>query len=181
MNISLVQASLRSSGLAALLVALFLVDSSLFAAPLAAAASVDAGRLPPPAGRKIDFAKNIQPILDDNCYECHGAKKQEHDLRLDQRTTALKGGESGPALVAGKSAESLLIHAVAGLKVDLARMPKKRDALTAEKIGLLRAWIDQGAVWPDNVPAETKDPKDHWAFKAPVRPNLPEPKNKKWI
>ena len=137
--------------------------------------------MPPPAAGKIDYVKEIQPIFAHNCYECHGPKKQEHDLRLDQRTTALKGGESGPAFVAGNSANSLLIHAVAGLKEDLARMPKKRDPLTAEQIGLLRAWIDQGADWPENAPAETKDPSKHWAFKAPVRPNIPELRNKKWV
>src|SRR2546430_8049148 len=129
--------------------ALLFASSSLLS-PTTEAAKVE-NKLPPPVDRKIDFVKDIQPIFANNCYECHGPKKQEHDLRLDQKTTAFKGGESGPAFVAGKSAESLLIHAVAGLKADLARMPKKRDPLTSEQIGLLRAWIDQGAIWPENA------------------------------
>src|ERR1051326_4983036 len=144
------------------------------------ARAVDANSLPPPANQKIDFLKDIQPIFADRCYECHGPKKQEHELRLDQKASALKGGESGPALVAGKSADSLLIRAVAGLHKDLARMPKKRDPLSAEQIGLLRAWIDQGADWPENVADAAKDPKNHWAFKAPIRPNVPAVKNPKW-
>src|SRR6185436_9940466 len=82
--------------------------------------------------------------------------------------------------VAGKGAESLLIQAVAGLKADLARMPKKRDPLTAEQIGLLRAWIDQGADWPENV-AETKDPRQHWGFKPPLRPEVPAVMNAKRV
>ena len=179
-NINPVQASFRLFGPAAfLLVALAPGSSNLFQ-PGSAAAGIDARRLPPPANRKIDFARDIQPIFANNCYECHGPKKQEHDLRLDQKTTAFKGGESGPAFVAGKSADSLLIHAVAGLKEGLARMPKKRDPLTAEQIGLLRAWIDQGAEWLERVSAESKDAKEHWAFRAPVRPGVPEPKNKAW-
>ncbi len=135
-------------------------------------------KLPPPVDRKIDFVKDIQPIFANHCYECHGPKKQEHDLRLDQKATASKGGESGPAFVAGKSAGSLIIQAVAGLKTDLARMPKKRDPLGAEQIGLLRAWIDQGADWPESAAADAKDPRQHWAFKPPVRPHVPAVKNK---
>ena len=172
------QASLRFFVRARWFVALLLATSSLFV-PTTEAAKVE-NKLPPPVDRQIDFVKDIQPIFANNCYECHGPKKQEHDLRLDQKTTASRGGESGPAFVAGKSAESLLIHAVAGLKADLARMPKKRDPLTTEQIGLLRAWIDQGADWPENV-ADAKDPRQHWAFKPPIRPKVPAVKNKNWV
>ena len=93
----------------------------------------------------IDFAKDIQPIFSTSCYECHGPDKQKAGLRLDDKQAALKGGDSGPLLIPGKSAESLLIQAVLGSKKDLARMPKKKDPLTAAQIALLKAWIDQGA------------------------------------
>ncbi len=159
-----------------------LLIPALFAAACTAshgAAPFEAGKLPPAASRPVDFAHDIQPILADHCYQCHGPKKEEATLRLDLKDRALKGGESGPVIIAGKSAESLLIQAVSGLKDDL-KMPKKGDPLTAEQVGLLRAWIDQGATWPNEIVDVTKDPKNHWAFKAPVRPSQPETKNRQW-
>src|SRR5438128_685492 len=98
----------------------------------------DATKLPPAATRPIDFARDIQPIIAEHCYQCHGPKKEEATLRLDLKERAFKGGESGPVIIPGKSAESLLIQAVSRLKEDL-KMPKKGDPLTAEQIGLLRA------------------------------------------
>src|SRR5881409_1913718 len=59
--------------------------------------------LPLPATRQIDFVQDIQPILTNSCYECHGAEKQKGGLRLDQKAAAFKGGDSGPVLVPGKS------------------------------------------------------------------------------
>ena len=136
---------------------------------------------PAPPGT-IDFAKDIQPIISASCYECHGQEKQKAGLRLDDKQSALKGGDTGPLFVAGKSAESLLIQAVLGTKKDLERMPKKKEPLTPEQIGLLKAWIDQGAVWPDSaVAGKRKDFSKHWAFKAPVRPKIPEIKNNRTI
>src|SRR5689334_11183039 len=99
-----------------------------------------AAELPPPVSRQVDFAKDIQPIFAEHCYACHGPDKQEAQFRLDTKEIALKGGELGPAITPGKSAESLLIQAVSGIKPDLI-MPKKGERLTAEQIGLLRAWI----------------------------------------
>ena len=72
-----------------------------------------------------------------------------------------------------------MIHLVSGLDPDLI-MPQKGDRLTAEQIGLLRAWIDQGAAWPESASVKAVDPRNHWAFKAPVRPPVPSVKNKKW-
>jgi len=141
----------------------------------------DPGKLPPPANRPIDFGKDIQPIFADTCYECHGPEKQKAGLRLDQKAAALKGGDSGAILSAGKSAESLLIQVVAGLKEDIARMPKKKEPLTTDQIALLRAWIDQGAVWPETVASNAKDWHKHWAFKAPIRPKIPQVKNPGWV
>ena len=144
------------------------------------AADLNFSKIPPAANHKVDFEKEIQPIFSEHCYQCHGAKKQEASLRWDKKTMALQGGESGPAIVPGKSADSLMIQAVAHLRDDL-KMPKKGEPLSVEQIGLLRAWIDQGAVWPENESAvATKDPKQHWAFTAPVRQKIPAVKNKKW-
>ncbi len=142
------------------------------------ALALPGAELPPAATRPIDFVKDVQPLLAKHCYECHGEKKQKAELRWDVKSAALKGGEHGPAVVPGKSAESLMIQLVAGLKGADVRMPAKGEPLSAEQIGLLRAWIDQGAVWPEGVDvAKLTDKRDHWAFKAPVRPALPAIRN----
>ncbi|MCI0533751.1 MAG: PSD1 and planctomycete cytochrome C domain-containing protein [Verrucomicrobiales bacterium] len=156
-----------------------LMFALVFTASRGAAADAAGSELPPAASRSIDFAKDIQPIFEKNCYDCHGAKKQEAAFRLDQKDVALKGGELGPAIIPGKSAESLLIQAVAGLKDDLV-MPKKGERLTIEQIGLLRAWIDQGADWPESLANRDEGWRNHWAFMAPRRPPLPEVQPKKW-
>jgi len=133
------------------------------------------------AAARVDFAKDILPILERNCFECHGPEKQKAGLRLDEKADALKGGDIGPLLVAGKSAESLLIQAVEGTKANLERMPRKRDPLPPEQIALLRTWIDQGADWPESASARSKTSREHWAFKPPIRPPLPEVKAKHWL
>jgi len=146
-----------------------------------AAANPSPAHLAGDASQRVDFATEIQPILSNSCFECHGELKQKGGLRLDEKTMALKGGDTGPLLVAGKSSESLLILAVTGAKEDLARMPKKRDPLTPEQIGRLRAWIDQGADWPEtSIAANRKDWRKHWSFKPPVRPKLPQVQNTRW-
>ncbi|MBI3876682.1 MAG: DUF1549 domain-containing protein, partial [Verrucomicrobia bacterium] len=131
------------------------------------AAEVDTSKLPPPVSRVVNFAKDIKPIFEANCFSCHGPQKQKSQLRLDRKSDALKGGDShAPDIVPGKSAESPLIHFVAGLVADL-QMPAKGDPLTREQIGLLRAWIDQGANWPDDGGDARKT---HWAFQPVKRP-----------
>lgn len=110
-------------------------------------AALCADDLPPPADRKIDFAKDVQPLFAKRCIECHGEKKKESGLRLDDRDEALNGGDSGPTWIEGKSADSLLIKYVGGLDPDVV-MPPKGDRLTRMQIAVLRAWIDQGADWP---------------------------------
>jgi mono/diheme cytochrome c family protein len=151
----------------------------IFAPPFAAT-SAEAAKLAS-AGRQIDFLKDIQPVFSNSCYECHGPEKQKGGLRLDQKEPALKGGDSGPLLVPGKSAESLLIQAVTGAKDDLARMPKKREPLSDEQIGLLRAWIDQGATWVETNVARRRDWRQHWGYKPPVRPSAPTVNDMRWV
>lgn len=107
-----------------------------------------AGKELPPASKKtgLTYDKDIKPIFEKSCVECHGDKKQKGKLRLDSLAAALKGGENGKAFVAGKSADSALVKAVARVVEDDAMPPEgKGKPLTAEQIGLIRAWIDQGA------------------------------------
>ena len=146
-----------------------LVGSFLISYPSAA---VDESQLPPAIRRPVDFAQDIQPILTEHCLECHGSNKQKGGFRLDDRDSALKGGETySPAIQPKDSAHSPLIHLVAGLVPDT-RMPAKGPALTAEQVGLLRAWIDQGAIWPETATRE--DPiTSHWSFRPVQRPAVP--------
>ena len=143
-------------------------------------AEEDAPKLPPAAGRAVDFAADVRPILAANCYSCHGPKSQKGDFRLDRKAAALKGGSDGPAIVPGKSADSDLILRVAGIEADDLMPPKdKGERLTDVQVGLLRAWVDQGAAWPDDS-AGKADPRDHWAFKPPVKAPLPATHREGW-
>src|SRR4051794_4154352 len=101
------------------------------------------------AAGAVDFARDVRPILEKSCFGCHGAEKQKAGLRLDVRAAALKGGESGPAIVAGKASDSLLIKLVQG-EDPYRLMPSKGDKLTAAQVEVLRAWVDAGAAWPDD-------------------------------
>ena len=83
------------------------------------AAAVDISKLPPAAARPVEFTKDIQPIFEASCWNCHGPRKSESGLRLDERAAALKGGDHGAVIVPGRSAESILIHAVAGVHEEL--------------------------------------------------------------
>jgi hypothetical protein len=138
-----------------------------------------AAELPPAATGTVDFVRDVQPILAQNCYNCHGAHKHESQLRWDNKEIALQGGEHGPDIIPGQSAESRMIQLVSGAAPDLI-MPQKGDRLTAQQIGILRAWIDQGAPWPASASVKAIDPRRHWAFKAPIRPPIPSVKNKNW-
>ncbi|HUR58804.1 MAG TPA: PSD1 and planctomycete cytochrome C domain-containing protein [Opitutaceae bacterium] len=137
-------------------------------------AGLDVSKLPAPFAAPVDYQRDIRPILEKNCYSCHGPDKHKSGLRLDLKADALAGGDSGKVIIPGKSAESILIHNVAGLDPD-AIMPPADDAdpLKTDEIAKLRAWIDAGAVWPDDAAGAAGKARDHWAFKAPVLPAVP--------
>jgi cytochrome c5 len=117
------------------------------AAVSATAADIDASKLPPASDKKgVTFAKDIQPLFERSCYKCHGAEKQKGKLRLDSLEATLKGGENGASIEKGNSAKSALVASVARLVEDEAMPPEgKGQAFSKEEVGLLRAWIDQGA------------------------------------
>ena len=96
----------------------------------------------------VDFDAQVRPILQARCLNCHAKGKYKGGLSLETREAALKGGESGPAIVPGKSRESLLLQLVDGLDPDR-RMPANGDPLPKDQVALLRDWIDQGASWPE--------------------------------
>src|SRR6266571_5636774 len=128
--------------------------------------------LPPPANHKIDFAREIKPIFEASCIKCHGRGRTKGEFSIENRATLLKGGESGPAIVPGKSAESRVIELVAGLDPD-SLMPQKGKRLTPEQIGLLRAWIDQGAAWDPGISFAKPPPANLF----PRKPELPPARN----
>ena len=126
--------------------------------------------------KSADFTRDVQPIFQARCILCHGSEVQMGGLRLDQRQSLLSGGKSGiPAIVTGKSAQSLLVRYISGLDPKLV-MPPTGERLNAEEISLISQWIDQGAVWPDEAqsskPADPA-PTDHWAFKRVHAPVVP--------
>src|SRR5204862_2549635 len=106
----------------------------------------------PVAANPVDYLRDVKLILAQHCTTCHGAVRQEASLRLDAASLIRKGGESGPALVAGKSAESLILDAVTGNGVT--RMPLEGEPLADPQIELLRRWLDQGPVAPAEKPPE---------------------------
>jgi mono/diheme cytochrome c family protein len=130
------------------------------------------------ADQAVDFARDIQPIFEEACYQCHGPKKSLGQLRLDNGNLALKGGISGAAILPGKARGSLLMRRLLGEGGE-ARMPMGGDPLKPEQLKLIRKWIDQGAVWP-GVEKRAELTK-HWAYLKPVRPDLPQVKNSAWV
>ncbi len=141
--------------------------------------------LPAAVDREVDYLSDVKPIFENNCYGCHGASKQKSGFRLDARDSALSGGDYGVDILPGNSEESPLIHYVAGIEKDIV-MPPSGDPLTEEEVGILRAWIDQGANWPESevVASVTHEVliegADHWAFQKPMRHPLPPVEKKDW-
>lgn len=135
------------------------------------------------------FERRIRPLLAEQCYECHSAraKKLKGGLRLDSREEAMKGGESGAAIVPGKPEESLLITAVRYHDKELRMPPPKDDAprkLSDAQIRDLEEWVRLGAPMPaDASSAAVTAPgsQAHWAFQ-PIRNRaVPEVKAAAWV
>ena len=120
------------------------------------------GELPPAADMTVDFNQHVRPILAAKCHSCHGEKQQQAGLRLDKRQNALRGGDYGPVIVQGNGAESKLIKKL--VTGDGGMQMPPTGPLEAEQIGVLRAWIDQGAEFGDvdfevAKPRKPVDPK----------------------
>lgn len=106
------------------------------------------------ARAEVDFTKQIAPLLEKRCVECHGPEKKKGKLRLDTRAEAFKGEE---VIVAGKAADSELYKRVILPMDDDDRMPNEGESLTKEQQDLLRDWINEGAKWPEDFVIATKD------------------------
>lgn len=136
------------------------------------------------------FEARIRPVLVDSCLQCHGEKKASGKLRLDSKAGMLKGGFSGPAIVPGKSKDSLLVKAIKHLDPEL-KMPTKGPKLTDVVIADFEKWIDMGAPDPrdgkgpspgasEGAGIDWRKARDFWSFQQPKMPPLPEVKNALW-
>ena len=125
------------------------------------------------------FETKIRPALVNSCLRCHGELKSSAKLRVDSREALVRGGESGPAIVPGMPAESLLIRAIQRHEDVSAMPPEKEKALTPTQIAAFVAWVNDGASWP----AKTArfEAARHWAFE-PIR-DVPVPavKDAAWV
>jgi uncharacterized protein DUF1553/uncharacterized protein DUF1549/cytochrome c/F5/8 type C domain-containing protein len=146
----------------------------LFLALYSAASSCVLAQISKSTGAKVDFNRDIRPILSENCYKCHGpddaARKAK--LRFDIRAEALKPAKSGLLpIVPGAPEKSELVARITAADPD-DRMPsiKSGKSLSPTQIDLLRRWISQGAPYAT-----------HWAYVNPVRPNLPQVRNQRWV
>ena len=151
---------------------------------LSVAALAQSNPLPAAAEREVNFSKDIEPILGSRCVLCHGSGQQMKGLRLDNRQDALRGGESGKVILPGNSAGSKLIHLVGAIDPDRV-MPPAGNQLTAEEVGTLRAWIDQGAKWALDEPVASKqttvaEESGHWSFRPLRRPPQPSVRKNDW-
>lgn len=123
-------------------------------------------------GKDTDlYSSDVQPLLQERCIACHGALKQEAELRLDTGALIRAGGDSGGAVSSDQPDQSLLIERVTADDTD-ERMPPEGEALSSEQIATLRDWIAGGAKSPDNEQPQA-DPREHWAFQVLIRPAVP--------
>lgn len=129
-----------------------------------------------PEGGEIDFVRDVRPIFEEHCYECHGPDKRKGGLRLTNRRDAFQPGDLGFPVIEPSSAELSPLYELLVSEDAEERMPKDEDPLPAAKVEILRRWIDQGAVWPDGV----DEGEAHWSYQRPTRPPRPEVGDGSW-
>jgi mono/diheme cytochrome c family protein len=133
------------------------------------------------------FESKVRPILVQRCTECHGPKKQEGGLRLDQRASALRGNDAGPVILAGQPDESRLVQVIRYADDDVQMPPTEK--LPEAEIDVLAEWIRNGAHWPaetdggastDGIPRREDGSIDfaqavaaHWSYRPVTRPAMP--------
>ncbi len=143
----------------------FFVASSLFAVSALLCQVTTAADAP---AQRIDFDRQVKPILQHHCSKCHAGSQSKGKLSINTREALLKGGSTDAAIVPGKADQSLLIELITSESPEL-RMPAESDALSAKQIAVLKAWINQGADWPKGFAFGSQTKKDV----KPRRPALP--------
>jgi Protein of unknown function (DUF1549)/Protein of unknown function (DUF1553)/Planctomycete cytochrome C len=125
-----------------------------------------------PVADRVDFVRDIQPLLLSKCTDCHSETVTKGGLRLDLKSAAFRGGDNGKTIVPHQSAKSLLIERIMSRDED--KMPRDGDSLSDSQVDLFKRWIDQGAPWPDGVDkAMVTDKYDWWSLRPLVRPAVP--------
>jgi hypothetical protein len=132
---------------------------------------------PPSAAEVAFFEKQIRPVLSEQCWSCHGPKKQNAGLRLDSRSAMLKGGENGPAIDEKLPGKSLLLKAIRH-EGDIKMPPKTK--LPIPTIDAFNEWVKRGAPWPETTAADVSDWRKHWAFQPVVNPLPPVHPDDRW-
>ena len=149
------------------------VMAAVVAAVAATASAADAPLTAPPLPDRIDFNRDIRPILSNRCYGCHGpdAAKREAGLQLDTHEKATAAAESGSiAIVPGKPRESELMARVSATDPDVVMPPPRAgNPLSPREVAILDRWIEQGAAYDI-----------HWAYRVPARPPLPDVSQPEW-
>ena len=126
--------------------------------------------------QEVEFKRDIAPILENRCWDCHNAEAHEGELKLDTLRGMLKGGSSGiAAILPGKPEQSYLIDVVSHLDPNL-KMPPEQDRIPAKEIELLKQWIKEGATWPGQQGIAAGIQSDHWSFQPVVRSEIPKTK-----
>lgn len=134
------------------------------------------------------FEKNVRPLLAKRCFECHGEKKQESDVRMDLRANVITGGLNGPLVQPGKVAESRLWQVLQHSASDVQMPPDNK--MPEEELAIIKHWIEQGAFWPESPAKENAGQprnadgtynfveavKRHWAYQPVTQQKIPEPK-----
>ena len=124
------------------------------------------------AERQVVFTREVRPILSRNCFQCHGPDEENRQmgLRLDtpEGFAGDRGNFGGPVVIPGNAADSLLFKRITA-EAENFRMPRDREALTADEVETIKLWINQGADW-----------ESHWAFIPPEKPAVPEVENPNW-
>lgn len=126
---------------------------------------------------KVDYLRDVKPILTQHCVRCHGAEKEEAGLRVDTAEAVFVGGDSGPLVKSGSPDRSLLMQVIVGPHEDIPQMPYKKPPLTEAHIATLRSWIADGA---DSPATEEPGRFVHWSFVPPVRAEPPAIKHTAW-
>ncbi len=143
--------------------------------PLLMTVAVAAPLVAPAAAFGHDGHASARALLLARCVDCHGEDAQESNLRLDTRAAMLRGGDFGPAAVAGKAGASELIRRITTTNPEQ-MMPPDGERLTAAEVAAVAAWIDAGLPWPgrEEEPEPVRDPRlDHWAWQPIERPSVP--------
>lgn len=157
-------------------------------ASLVAPTSAPEASMPVSAEDVKFFETKIRPLLIEKCADCHGAETQESELRLDTYAGMISGGKSGPGIIPGKPAESLVMAAINYADSNLQMPPDGK--LPNEEIDLLKQWIQKGAPHPESGSVASVMPRrgsfdldearEYWAFRPVQRPEIPQQESGEW-